>query len=78
MQLKEWVDAYQGTVSEAAKLIGVTRESLYRLMQGGRYPRPATVDAIVRVTCGQVTLDDIATACREFRARQTPAAPPHG
>jgi transcriptional regulator with XRE-family HTH domain len=69
MRLKEWIEAYSGTVADAAELIGVTRTALHKIMNGERHPRPATVDRIVQVTCRQVTAEDIATTHREWRAR---------
>jgi DNA-binding phage protein len=45
-------------VSAFAKDIGVHRTSVYRFIKGLAFPRPETIERIIKVTEGRVTAND--------------------
>jgi hypothetical protein len=45
-------------VENFADDIGVHRTSVYRFMKGLAFPRPSTIERIIRVTGGKVTAND--------------------
>lgn len=60
-KLRTWRKAQKLTLRQLAERIGSTPAALSRYETGKRLPRPQTLQAIVKVTAGEVTANDLFT-----------------
>jgi hypothetical protein len=77
MQLQEWKAGQPGlTVPALAALCGVKRNAMILILHGRTIPRRSTMERIVTVTGGLVTLNDIyqANAAHHNSERSTKCA----
>jgi len=58
MRLDSYLQKNDIPVEKFADDIGVHRTSVYRFMKGLAFPRPSTIERIIRVTGGKVDAND--------------------
>lgn len=59
MQLSQWLDQNGKSAEWLADKIGVTERSVRRYMIGTRFPSPAIIRKIDKITNGDVTANDL-------------------
>lgn len=58
MPLSKWISAVGG-IAAASRLLGITRATIYKWLDGSAQPRAATMARIVLVSGGKVSYEDI-------------------
>lgn len=73
MILRDYISKYKKRVTTFATEIGVTRDCVYKYMNGDRIPEKEVMPSIVRVTKGEVTANDFhdLPILRKKRSRRT-------
>lgn len=59
MNLTEWRSAKTLTLTEAAKILGVSQPSLSRIEAGEQWPKKKTIEKIVKNSGGKITAADL-------------------
>lgn len=70
MHLKPWLKEKKKTLDWLAGELGISVTSAWRLANGEQDPSLSTAEAIIRLTDGEVTFEDLLAACRERAATE--------
>ena len=71
MKLKRWLKNNEVKVIDFSKLIGVTKQAVYKWLEGSAFPRHDVLSKILKATNGDVTPVDFMQVDYEQNVRST-------